>query len=309
MFSMETELINYEKITRHIWQNLYKKTLPTLTEAELQSIKSINDEISVQDVNDVYLPLVQLIRIYRKTMSDLSFSKGLFLQKIAERQPFIIGISGSVAVGKSTTARLLQLLLSRTFKTSTVDLVTTDGFLYDNQTLIEKKILDRKGFPESYDMESLIRFLSDMKSGRDAEIPVYSHEIYDILPDSVLVKAPDILIVEGINVFQSTQNKRLYINDFFDFSIYVDATETNIERWYLERFKTLLDLAKKDPNNYYHQFTALPDKDVLKMARDTWKKVNLVNLRQFIEPTRSRAEVILHKDKSHKIDKIYLKKY
>lgn len=306
---METELINYEKITRRVWQNLYKKTLPTLTEAELQSIKSINDEISVQDVNDVYLPLVQLIRIYRKTMSDLSFSKGLFLQKIAETQPFIIGISGSVAVGKSTTARLLQLLLSRTFKTSTVALVTTDGFLYDNQTLIDKNLLDRKGFPESYDMESLIRFLSEMKSGRDVEIPVYSHEIYDILPDKVTIKAPDILIVEGINVFQSTQNKRLYINDFFDFSIYVDATETNIERWYLERFKTLLELAKQDANNYYHQFTHLQTEAVLKMARETWKKVNLVNLRQFIEPTRSRAEVILHKNKSHKIDTIYLKKY
>lgn len=163
---METELINYEKITRHIWQNLYKKTLPTLTEAELDNIKSINDEISVQDVNDVYLPLVQLIRIYKKTMNDLSFSKGLFLQKIADSQPFIIGISGSVAVGKSTTARLLQLLLSRTFKSSTVGLVTTDGFLYPNQILTEQNILHRKGFPESYDMESLIRFLSEIKSGK-----------------------------------------------------------------------------------------------------------------------------------------------
>lgn len=306
---METELINYEKITRHIWQNLYKKTIPPLTEAELDNIKSINDEISVQDVNDVYLPLVQLIRIYKKTMSDLSFSKGLFLQKIAENQPFIIGISGSVAVGKSTTARLLQLLLAQSFKTSTVDLVTTDGFLYPNQILTEQNILHRKGFPESYDMESLIRFLSEIKSGKDVEIPVYSHEIYDILPEKTLVKSPDILIVEGINVFQSTLNKRLYINDFFDFSIYVDATETNIERWYLERFKTLLELAKKDSNNYYHQFTTLSADEVLKMARDTWKKVNLVNLREFIEPTRSRAEVILHKDKRHKVDKIYFKKY
>ena len=230
---METELINYEKITRHIWQNLYKKTLPTLTEAELNNIKSINDEISVQDVNDVYLPLVQLIRIYKKTMNDLSFSKGLFLQKIADSQPFIIGISGSVAVGKSTTARLLQLLLSRTFKSSTVGLVTTDGFLYPNQILTEQNILHRKGFPESYDMESLIRFLSEIKSGKDVEIPVYSHEIYDILPEKTLVKSPDILIVEGINVFQSTLNKRLYINDFFDVSIYVAATEANIERRYL----------------------------------------------------------------------------
>ena len=306
---METELINYEKITRRIWQNLYKKSLPALTEKELDNIKSINDEISLQDVNDVYLPLVQLIRIYKKTMRDLNFSKGLFLQKITENQPFIIGISGSVAVGKSTTARLLQLLLSRTFKTSTVALVTTDGFLYPKETLSERGILDRKGFPESYDMESLISFLLAIKSGKDVNIPVYSHETYDILPEKELVKAPDILIVEGINVFQSGANKQLYINDFFDFSIYVDAKEQNIERWYLERFKNFLDLAKQNPSNYYHQFTSLPADETLKIARDTWKKVNLVNLRDYIEPTRSRAEVILHKDKTHKIDKIYLKKY
>ena len=306
---METELINYEKITRRIWQNLYKKTFPALTEQELNNIKSINDEISLQDVNDVYLPLVQLIRIYKKTISDLNFSKGLFLQKITDNQPFIIGISGSVAVGKSTTARLLQLLLSRTFKTSKVELVTTDGFLYSKDELTKKGILDRKGFPESYDMEALISFLLAIKSGSSATIPVYSHEIYDVLPEKERIDAPDILIVEGINVFQTSANKQLYINDFFDFSIYVDAKEHNIERWYLERFKTFLALAKQDPNNYYHQFTALSDDATMKLAKDTWKTVNLVNLRDYIEPTRSRAEVILHKDKTHKIDKIYLKKY
>ena len=225
---MEAELINYEKITRRIWQNLYKKTLPALTEQELNNIKSINDEISLQDVNDVYLPLVQLIRIYKKTISDLNFSKGLFLQKITDNQPFIIGISGSVAVGKSTTARLLQLLLSRTFKSSKVELVTTDGFLYSKDELTEKGILDRKGFPESYDMEALISFLLAIKSGSSATIPVYSHEIYDVLPEKELINAPDILIVEGINVFQTSANKQLYINDFFDFSIYVDAKEHNI---------------------------------------------------------------------------------
>lgn len=306
---METELINYEKITRRIWQNLYKKTLPALTEQELDSIKSINDEISLQDVNDVYLPLVQLIRIYKKSISDLNFSKGLFLQKIADNQPFIIGISGSVAVGKSTTARLLQLLLSRTFKSSTVELVTTDGFLYSKETLMKKGILDKKGFPDSYDMEALISFLLAIKSGSDASIPIYSHEIYDVLPEKEHIDAPDILIVEGINVFQTSANKQLYINDFFDFSIYVDAKEHNIERWYLERFKTFLSLAQQDPTNYYHQFTSLPQEETIKLARDTWKKVNLVNLRKYIEPTRSRADVILHKDKTHKIDKIFLKRY
>lgn len=224
-------------------------------------------------------------------------------------RPFIIGISGSVAVGKSTTSRLLQLLLTRTFQNSAVELVTTDGFLYPNNILSEKKLLNKKGFPESYDMELLIDFLDTIKNGQPAAVPVYSHEIYDIVPNqSQTIKAPDFLIIEGINVFQNPQNNRLYMTDYFDFSIYIDADSNYIENWYLERFIALLELAKNDNDNYYQRFLKMKEKDALAFARDIWKNINLVNLEKYIEPTRNRAELILHKTENHKIDEIYLKK-
>lgn len=189
--------------------------------------------------------MAHLIQIYKRTKEDLAFSKGIFLQRESKSQPFIIGVSGSVAVGKSTTSRLLQILLSRTFTDATVELVTTDGFLYPNQTLIEQGILNRKGFPESYDMEALLNFLDRIKNGQDVDIPVYSHEVYDIVPEKKQsVKAADFVIVEGINVFQNPQNDRLYITDFFDFSIYVDAGVDDIESWYLDRFLKMLSLAQ-----------------------------------------------------------------
>jgi type I pantothenate kinase len=188
-------------------------------------------------------------------------------------------------------------------------MVTTDGFLYPNKVLEEKKILDRKGFPESYDMELLLNFLDSIKNGEEFEIPVYSHEVYDIISDEkVTIQPVDFLIVEGINVFQNPQNQTLYVSDYFDLSIYVDADVANIETWYLERFQTLLKLAEKDPNNYYHRFTQMPFNQVLAIAQDTWKNINLANLEKYIEPTRSRADIILHKGQNHEIDKIYLKK-
>ncbi len=306
---MTNEFLHFEKISRQTWQNLHRKKNPPLTESELNSIKSFNDKISLQDVTDVYLPLTNLIQIYKRSKEDLAFSKGIFLQKESKRQPFIIGVSGSVAVGKSTISRLLQILLSRTFTNATVELVTTDGFLYPNQTLIESDILNRKGFPESYNMELLLDFLDRIKNGQNYEIPVYSHEIYDIVPnDKQEIKAADFVIVEGINVFQNPQNERLYMTDFFDFSIYVDAEIENIESWYLDRFKKLLALAKHDTNNYYHRFTIQPEEEVMALAHNIWETINLVNLLDYIEPTRNRAEVILHKAKNHEIDEIYLKK-
>lgn len=275
----------------------------------MNSIKSFNDKISLQDVTDVYLPLTSLIQIYKRSKEDLAFSKGIFLQKASKRQPFIIGVSGSVAVGKSTTSRLLQILLSRTFSNATVELVTTDGFLYPNAHLEEQNLLKRKGFPESYNMELLLDFLDNIKNGQNYQIPVYSHEIYDIVPDEKQsVTAADFVIVEGINVFQNPQNERLYMTDFFDFSIYVDAEVENIETWYLDRFKKLLTLAKEDPNNYYHPFTSQPENKVMEFAQNVWKSINLVNLQDYIEPTRNRAEIILHKTENHEIDEIYLKK-
>jgi pantothenate kinase len=275
----------------------------------LNSIKSFNDLISLQDVTDIYLPLTHLIQIYKKAKEDLAFSKGIFLQQESKKQPFMIGISGSVAVGKSTTSRLLQILLSRTFSGSTVELVTTDGFLYPNATLIEQNILNRKGFPESYDMELLLDFLNQLKNGQSYQIPVYSHEIYDIVPDQKqTIQAADFIIVEGINVFQNPQNDRLYMTDFFDFSIYVDAEVANIESWYIDRFKKLLDRAKDDPSNYYHRFTKQPEEEVLAFAHQVWESINLLNLKDYIEPTRNRAELILHKSANHEIDEIYLKR-
>ncbi|WP_165212758.1 type I pantothenate kinase [Streptococcus tangpeifui] len=306
---MSHEFINFEEISRKTWQGLHQAEQAPLSQEELDSIKSLNDKIDIQDVTDVYLPLISLIQIYKNAQENLSFAKGIFLQKQAKKRPFIIGISGSVAVGKSTTSRLLQLLLARTFKNSRVEMVTTDGFLYPNQILINKGILDKKGFPESYDMERLINFLDGMKNGQTMSIPVYSHEIYDIIPQAEeTIQSPDFLIIEGINVFQNQQNHRLYMNDYYDFSIYIDAEIAHIEKWYLERFQSLLQLAKTDSKNYYYSLTKLDLKEALAISKKTWQRVNLVNLENYIEPTRNRAELILHKSQNHKIDKIYLKK-
>ena len=309
MLFMLNEFINFETISRKEWQRLHKEDNAPLTSEELDSIRSLNDKIDVQEVSDIYLPLINLIRIYQKTANDLTFSKSIFLQKSQTNRPFIIGVSGSVAVGKSTTSRLLQLLFQRTFPQSNVELVTTDGFLYPNQTLKEKGILNRKGFPESYDMPLLLNFLDTIKNGGDVNIPVYPHEIYDIVPGLTQeIRQPNFLIVEGINVFQNPINQRLYMSDYFDFSLYIDAEVNNIESWYLERFQTLLELAKKDENNYYHRFTKFSKDEALSLAQKTWRDINLVNLENYIEPTRSRAELILHKGDNHKIDFIHLKK-
>lgn len=306
---MTKEFINFHNISRKTWQELHPKAQPLLTAEELESIRSLKDNISIQDVIEVYLPLVSLIQIYKNAQENLSFSKSIFLKKEVSKRPFIIGISGSVAVGKSTTSRLLQLLLSRIFKDSKVEMVTTDGFIYPNDKLIEQNMLDRKGFPESYNMELLLNFLDTVKNGMVAEIPVYSHEIYDIIPNQKqMIDSPDFLIVEGINVFQNQNNKRLYMTGYFDFSIYIDAEHDNIEKWYLERFESLLELAKTDTNNYYYRFVEIPQSDALALAKTIWQTINLVNLKKYIEPTRNRAEVILHKTADHKINRIYLKK-
>ena len=261
---MLNEFINFETISRSDWQRFYQEDQVSLTPEELESIRSLNDKIDVQEVRDIYLPLINLIRIYHRAAEDLTFSKGIFLQKAQANRPFIIGISGSVAVGKSTTSRLLPLLLN---------------------------------------------FLDTVKNGGDVNIPVYSHEIYDIVPGlTQKISQPNFLIVEGINVFQNPINQRLYMSDYFDFSIYIDADVKNIKTWYLERFQTLLELARKDENNYYHRFTKLTKEEALSLAQKTWKEINLVNLENYIEPTRNRAELILHKGDSHKIDLIHLKK-
>lgn len=303
------DLINFTQIDRPVWQSLYQKNHVPLTAQELNAIKSFNDSIDIQEVSDIYLPLINLIQIYKHNQDSLNFAKSIFLQEQVASRPFVIGISGSVAVGKSTSSRLIQLLLERTYQQSKIELVTTDGFLYPNNDLIEQGILHKKGFPESYDMERLLNFLDAIKNGQAAEIPVYSHDTYDIVPEQTqTIAAPDFLIIEGINVFQNPQNNRLYMSDYFDFSIYIDADSSVIEDWYLERFEKHLERAREDVTSYYHKFTHWDLADARLFAQNIWKTINLVNLEYYIEPTKNRAELILHKGENHKIDKIFLKK-
>ena len=216
-----------------------------------------------------------------------------------------------MAVGKSTTARLMQTMLQQKYPELTIELMTTDGFLWPTKDLVEKGILHRKGFPESYDMESLVNFLLDIKTGEEAvEAPVYSHEIYDIIPnEKQVIYPPDILIVEGINVLQLPPNREIYVSDFFDWSIYVDAEENLIEKWYLERFELLMERAKTQPDNFYYQFAIGDREEAIAMAKDVWKKTNLKNLKEYILPTKGRADFILHKTYGHHIDYVQVKKY
>lgn len=305
------EYMNFYQIPRSEWQGFYTPKHLPLTQEELDSIKSLNDRISMQDVEDVFIPMCHMIHLHMKEYESLTLSKGLFLHRYIKVPPFIIGIAGSVAVGKSTTARLLQTLLSRLFPKQDVQLITTDGFLYPNRVLKERGIMDRKGFPESYDMERLIEFLNSVKSReKDLKIPLYSHKSYDIIEGEYeTISQPDILIVEGINVFQLPANQQIYVSDFFDFSIYVDADPALVERWYLERFESLLDTAFQDPSNYYYEYAMGDRKEAIDMAKSVWKNVNSKNLKEFILPTRSRADIILHKTNYHKIDKILLRKF
>ncbi|MCD2257096.1 type I pantothenate kinase [Lactobacillus sp. CC-MHH1034] len=302
----------YYMFDRQQWRQFHGKLGDNhITQQELAQVKALNDKLSLEDVSVIYAPLRHLIHIFLNQFQRQQGALADFLNRSTEHVPFIIGIAGSVAVGKSTTARLLQLMLSRAYPNYKVQQITTDGFLYPNRVLAERHIMDRKGFPESYDMEALINFMDAVKDNvPNVKVPRYSHQVYDIVPGEYdIVDQPDILIVEGINVLQLPSNAPVFVSDFFDFSIYVDADPDLIEQWYLERFGVLLDTAFTDPNDYYYQYAIGDREDAFAMAKDVWRKVNLTNLKEFILPTRSRADVILHKTKHHLIDKVYLRKF
>lgn len=299
-------------IDRDEWKTLAQNhTEISLNDQEVDSLRSLNDQVSVQDVKEIYLPILQVLHKYIKHYNERQIEIKQLLKKPAKRDPYIIGIAGSVAVGKSTLARFLQTMMSRAYPEQTVNLITTDGFLYPNEVLIERGILNRKGFPESYDMHRLISFMGDIKSGRrNIKVPLYSHSLYNIVPDQYeVIDQPDILIVEGINVLQLPANEKIFASDFFDFSFYVDAEADRIEKWYLERFGVLLQTAFKDPSNYYYPYAVGDRKKAFAMARNVWRTINLKNLEEYILPTRFRADMIIHKTTDHYIDQILLKKH
>jgi len=312
----EPTLSPYRRFTRAEWARLRADTPLTLTVDDLTKLQSINDPISVEEVIAIYLPLSRLLALYVAATQGLFKATQRFLgAEDGGKMPYIIGIAGSVAVGKSTTARVLQALLARWPNTPKVDLVTTDGFLLSNAVLEREGLMDKKGFPESYDQGALIRFLWEVKAGhRNVKAPVYSHLTYDIVPDQyVMVDRPDILIFEGINVLLPSRAGKggkdvSFVSDFFDFSVYLDAAEEALQRWYVSRFMRLRETAFRDPRSYFRKYADLSDRDAEETALGIWTRTNLRNLHENILPTRPRASLILTKGITHRIEEVALRK-
>ncbi len=300
----------YVEFDRAQWRTLRQSTPLVLTEEELVGLRGLGEQIDLEEVAEVYLPLARLIHLQVAARQRLFAATATFLgEKHPDRQvPFVIGVAGSVAVGKSTTARVLQALLARWDHHPRVDLVTTDGFLYSTTELMRRGILHRKGFPESYDRRKLLRFVTEVKSGaEEVAAPVYSHVSYDILKGQFhMVRQPDILIVEGLNVLQT--GSRLMVSDLFDFSIYVDARIEDIEHWYVKRFLALRKTSFADPDAHFHHYANLPDEHARMAAEDLWHSINLPNLVENILPTRPRATMVLRKDSDHAINRLRLRK-
>ncbi len=300
----------YLSFSRDDWAELRAATPLTLRQGDLDALQGINERIDLGEVAAIYLPLSRLLNLYVSATQDLQRVTSTFLGSIAPKVPYVIGVAGSVAVGKSTFARILQAMLSRWPAHPQVDLVTTDGFLHPNAVLTERGLMTRKGFPESYDTRSLLAFLRAVKSGEpEVSAPVYDHVAYDILPGTtVTVRRPDIVIVEGLNVLQVNREGAEFVSDYFDFSIYVDADEVDIEEWYVRRFFALRESVFRNPDSYFQHFAQLDDAEADATARGIWASINGRNLRENIAPTRDRASLILRKASDHRVSEVRLRK-
>lgn len=300
----------FERFDREEWAALRAQTPLTIREQDLEALRGINDQIDLDEVTAIYLPLTRLLNLYVSATQNLHRVSATFLGTIAPKLPYIIGIAGSVAVGKSTLARLLQALLSRWPEHPRVELVTTDGFLFPNTELEARGIMDRKGFPESYDTRLLLDFLRAVKSGEpEVAVPVYSHVIYDILPDRrEIVHQPDILILEGLNVLQVDSSANEFVSDYFDFSIYLDADEALVESWFVERFHALRRTVFQDPESFFRHFAELDDTQADALARQIWQSINGRNLRENIAPTKGRASLVIEKGADHRVTDVFLRK-
>jgi len=303
------------EFSREEWAALRANTPLTLSDQELESMRGLNDVLSLDEVVDIYLPLSRLLSLYVLGTRALHAASSQFLNDASARVPFLIGLAGSVAVGKSTTSRILRALLARWPDHPAVELVTTDGFLYPNAVLEARGLMQRKGFPESYDGARLVQFLAALKSGQsEVSVPVYSHQLYDIVPGQMqTIRRPDIVIVEGLNVLQAPPpdalaQSQLYASDFFDFSIYVDADESIIQEWYVARFLKLRETVFKDPTSYFHRYAALDDEQAKEVATRIWREINGLNLRQNIATTRPRAQLILMKGPEHLVQRVLLRR-
>jgi type I pantothenate kinase len=291
------------------WAALRANAPMTLGAADLKALRSVNEEVSLDEVVEAYLPLSRLLSLHVAAARSLASVKDAFLGRPAGRPPYIIAIAGSVAVGKSTFARILRTLIARWPDRPKVELITTDGFLHPNAVLEDRGLMTRKGFPESYDIRRMIRFLADIKAGApEVAAPLYSHNAYDIVPgEQQVITRPDVLIFEGLNVLQSGQFPVL-ASDFFDFSVYLDASEADIEAWYLERFLLLQKTAFRDEKAFFHRFKDLTRDEAILFARNVWQSINLPNLRENIVPTRERANLILTKGPDHTLDEVRLRR-